>query len=281
MPVIENEVIETDPQQPVVPDKGQGKEGKEDNVTISRAELESIKRESQEREQAARYWSGLHQQSKTAAEPESEDIDPSEFLDEEDVAGQGVEDDTPEKLVNDLAAKGVAGLKSRGFITAKDAQKLAADVAVKVSRELIGRERTKDRSDNTIMTEFRELKDEKSDLFKETAKLYAKAVAMDPNVKKTPAALYLAASAARELLKAKAPARQRNDDDDYNRYEPETDRQQRIDAQDGRSRGRGVIDATDDMLGDEARDVIRQMGITEAEYKESQKQLSGGRGRRK
>jgi hypothetical protein len=246
---------------------------------MSRAEFESLKRESAERGEAAQYWSGLHRTAARTAEPaadEDEDV-AREFLEADEP--DGIDGDTPEKLVDDFAAKGVAALKSRGFITAKDAQKLAVETALKVSREMIGRERTKITSDATLMNEFPELKDQASDLFKETAKRYQKAVAMDPGAKRTPAALYLAADAARESLKARAPVKRRNEDDDYE-PEHESDRRRRADSQDSRPNGRGQAADRDDMLGDEARQVIKAMGISEAEFKASQKD-TGSMGRRK
>ncbi len=131
------------------------------------------------------------------------------------------------------------------------------------------------------MSEFPELKDQSSELFKATAIRYQKAVAMDPSAKKTPAALYLAADAARESLKRTAPKPRNEDEDDY-RPETESERRQRARAQDSRPRGRGEVE-TDDMLGSEAKQVIAAMGISEAEFKESQKQYGGSasRGRRR
>jgi hypothetical protein len=249
---------------------GQDKGSKEDNVTISRAELDALKRESNERAEAAKYWSGLHRQPRAnEAAAETDEVDPREFLDEEEATDDG---DTPEKLVNDLASKGAAGLKARGFLTAKDAEKLIAKKSVEIAQELIGRERQKVSSDAMIMAEFPELKDQNSELFKATATRYQRAVAMDPNAKKTPAALYLAAEAARESLKRTAPvkAREEEEEDRYNRPEREDDRRRRADSQDGRTRNRGEVDDRD-MLGSEAKQIIAAMGISEDEYKASLK----------
>lgn len=270
------EVIDTDAKEaPLVPD-GQGKDkGKEETVTISKSELASIRRESQERGEAATYWSGLHRNGNGKQEERAEetnDDDARQFLDE--TAVDGIEGDTPEKLVDEFAAKGVAALKSRGFITAADAQKLAVETALKVSREMIGRERQKITSDAQLMTEFPELRDNTSELFKETAKIYQMAVTMDPNAKKTPAALYLAAKAAKAGMKP--ASRDRGDDRDRNGdREDEDDRRRRADSQDGRTRGRGDVDDRDDLLGEEAKQVIKAMGITEAEFKASQKETAG------
>jgi len=270
------EVIEqTDATGAPVPQPGQGdKQQQGDTITMSKAEVESLRRERDEARQSERFWAD-RARSGQAIEPaaEPEDDNTSDFID--DVADPVVDGDTPEKLVDEFASQGVGALKKRGFITAADAHKLAVEVAAKVSRELIGRERQKMTSDHQIMTEFPDLKDQNSELFKETAKRYQRAVAMDPNAKKTPAALYLAAEGARESLKAKAPAPRPQGDD-----EPEDDRRQRAASQDARPRGRGDSEASDDMLGPEAMEVMRQMGITKEEYTASRKELVRPRGRR-
>jgi hypothetical protein len=278
----EEEVIERDATQPVVPDKGPGK----DEVTISKAELEGLRRELSESQKSERDWASFHrrggQDAEPAAEPEDQ-LDASQFIDPE-AEGAGVQNDTPEKLVDDLAAEGVAGLTKRGFITAVEAQKLAFDVATKVSRELIGREEKMRTTDATLLNEFPELRDQNSELFKATAIRYQKAVAMDPQAKKTPAALYLAADAARESLKARKPARRDTDDEDLDtrgNREDESDRRRRADSQDSRPKGRAETDDFEDMLGSEARTVIEKMGITDEEYKAARKETLAGRGRKR
>lgn len=252
---------------------------KDEMVTIPKAEWESTRRESQERDEAAKYWAGVARSGggrppQEQVEEPADDLDANEFLDEN--AADGLEGDTPDKLVDDFAAKGVSALKARGFITAADAQKLAVEVAAKVTRELIGRERQKITSDTRIMSEFPELKDQSSELFKATARIYQAAVAMDPNAKRTPAALFLAAQAAKAGLK---PAQPRRDGDDEYQPEGESERRRRAASQDGRPRGRGPVDEHDDMLGDEARSVIKAFGISEDEFKASQKAMGGGRRR--
>jgi hypothetical protein len=274
----EESIETTEPVETPAPPAKDDKATKDETVTLTKAEVEALRRDRDEARESERYWSqiarqGGRQQAEPAEEP-AEQFDGSEFMDEK--ALDGIDGDTPEKLVDDFAAKGVAALKSRGFITAADAQKLAVEVAAKVSREMIGRERQKITTDTQIMTEFPDLRDQNSDLFKETAKRYQRAVAMDPGAAKTPAALYLAAEAAREALKARKPAAPARREDDY---EEEGDRRARAASQDSRPRGRAEVDDQEDMLGDEARQVIKQMGITEEEYKASQKQVYGGRSR--
>jgi hypothetical protein len=185
----------------------------------------------------------------------------------------GLEGDTPEKLIDEFASSGVAALSKRGFITAADAKKIAVEAALHVSQELIGRERQKMGTDAQIKTEFPELWDKDSDLFKETAKHYQKAVAMDRNALKSPAALWLAAEAARASLGRRAPAR---GEDGYEERgggrEPEEDRRARAAAQDGRSNGKHQSDDMD-MLGPEAKEVARLMGVTPEEFQKSRKEL--------
>jgi hypothetical protein len=279
MEVSENDLLLTPPPA----EKPAEKPKDDDKITLSKAEWEAMRRDRDEARDSERYWSGVARGnggSPQAApvEEAEEDLDADEFVDEDAPNGE-LDGDTPEKLVDELAAQGVKALGKRGFITAKDAQRIAVEVAAKVSRQLISRERTKITSDTQIMTEFPDLKDSNSEMFKETARRYQKALALDPNAKKTPAALYLAAQAAAEALKAKAPARPRRDEDDDYEPEGESDRRRRAQAQDSRPRGRAEV-VDDDMLGDEARSVIRQMGITEEEFKASQKLTAGNNARR-
>lgn len=265
-------VIQRDATGAPVPAAGQGT--KDDTITLSKSQYEATLRDLQEARQSEQAWANFHRAGgklpEPAAEPK-EDLDSSEFLDVEDPDGS---DDTPEKLVNDFASKGVSALKARGFVTAADAQRIAVEAGKRVAEQMIGRERQKMTTDAQIMSEFPELKDQNSELFKATAVRYQKAVAMDANAKKTPAALYLAAEAARESLKRTAPAPRAGE------TEEEADRRHRAASQDGRTRGRGAADEPDEMLGDEAKQIIKSMGITEAEFLESRKATVGTRGRR-
>jgi len=233
------------------------------------ARVAALERELAESRESEKYWSGLARSGgprQAAPEPEPEadpEDDGSEFLDADETPV--IEGDSPEKLIDEFASEGVKALSKRGFITAKDAQRIAVETAMKVTHSLIGRERGKIDTDQKILGEFPELRDQTSELFKETAKRYQKAVAMDPAAKKTPAALYLAADAAKEALTARG-RRERDDED-----EPETDRRQRAASQDARPRGRATEEADDDMLGSEARQIIKAMGISEKEFRESRR----------
>jgi hypothetical protein len=246
---------------------------KDDYVPLTRAQAESLQRERDESRQSEKYWADMARNGRTAeppAEPDDED-DARQFIDEDD-APDGIDGDTPEKLVDEFAAQGTKALDKRGYVKAADVKKMAAEIAVKVARQMIGQQVVRSTTDNTIMTQFPELKDPKSELYAATAKLYQEAVAMDPNAKKTPAALYLAAKAAKASLK---PAPKPDDDEP----EVESDRRRRADSQDSRPRGRSQVEDHDDMMGPEARQICKDMGITEAEFKEGQK-AAGRRGRR-
>jgi hypothetical protein len=230
----------------------------------------ALQRELSEARGDAKYWAGLVRSNAAPAaaeaEPEaSEEDENSEFYDAS-VAPAPIENDSPEKLIDEFASEGTKALQKRGFVTTEQAQRMAVDAAVRVTNTLIGRTTNKMSTDNRIMSEFPDLGDQDSELFKETAKRYQRAVAIDPAAKKTPAALYLAAEGARDALRSKS----RHDPD----AEDESDRRRRVDAQDSRPRGRATSDDGDDMLGNEAREVIRAMGITEAEFKASRKETA-------
>jgi hypothetical protein len=276
------DVLRDEPQEPVVPDKGQGQD---DKVTLSRAELDSIRRERDEARESERYWAnqarGGGRQAEPAAQAVDDGPDPNEFLDTEERPA-GLDGDTPEKLIDEFASQGVAALSKRGFITASDAKRIAVEAALHVSQELIGRERQKMGTDAQIKSEFPDLWNKDSDLFRETAVRYQKAVAMDPNATKSPAALWLAAEAARESLKRSGRDTQRDEEDDYpreRRGEREDDRRARAASQDSRSNGRQQIEDID-MLGPEAKQVAKLMGISDKEFRDSRKEL-GVRPRRR
>lgn len=274
-------ISQGDANQPGVPDKGQG--NKDDYVPLTKDQEASLRRELGESRQSEQAWANFHRNggaNRTAAEPVNELPDPREF----EVEGEtqpGIEDDTPEKLVNDFAATGVAALSKRGFITAADALKLARQEAIKISQEMIGRNNQKSAADQRIVNEFADLKKPDSELFKATALIYREAVEMDPGAAKTPAALFLAAKAAKAQL-ASAKRDRAADDQPGDAGETADDRRRRADSQDG-SRSRGRADsAADDMLGAEAREIIKGFGISEAEFKEQrQATRTAGRGARR
>lgn len=277
--------LRDEPQQPAA-QPGQG----DDKISISRAEYDSLRRDRDEARESERYWANQARNGngrQPAPEPVAveEGPDPNEFLDPNE-APAPIEGDTPEKLIDEFAAQGVAALSKRGFVTAADAKRIAVEAALHVTQEMIGRERQKMGTDAQIKAEFPELWDQNSELFKATALRYQRAVAMDPNATKSPAALWLAAEAARESLRGRSNGREEEeeyrDNRDYRggRPEREEDRRARAAAQDSRSNGRQQVDDMD-MLGPEAKQVARLMGVTEKEFRDSRKELGGVRPRRR
>ena len=257
------------------PGAAQGGQGNDDKVTITRTELEAMRRETAEARESERYWAERARGNGGGRQPQAESVihddgpQASEFLDDEPATE--IEGDTPEKLIDEFAASGVKALAKRGFITASDAKKIAVEAALHVSQEMIGRERQKLGTDQQIMSEFPELRDQTSELFKATAQIYQRAVKMDPNATKSPAALYLAAEAARESLRGRRSPEE--EEDRGYRREREEDRRARVAAQDGRSNGKQAVDDGMDMLGPEAKEVARLMGITDKEFRDSRKEL--------
>lgn len=270
----EPEDILTDASQPEVPSKGQGKD---DYVPLTRAQAEGLQRERDESRASERAWADIARGTRQAppSPVEQELPDASEFLDPEETHG-GVEDDTPERFVDDFAKNGSAAISKRGFVTRAEAIKMATDAAIKVSNDLIGRNNQRTSSDQAILTEFGDLKNPESALYKETAVRYQRAIKMDPGAAKTPAALYLAAEGARDVLKAREASKPPVADEG----EDETDRQHRAASQDGRTRSRGQADDALDMIGPQAREVIKGFGISDAEFQASAK-ATGGRGARR
>lgn len=271
-------------QPPLATDKVQDGKGKEQEFT--RAEFESLRRERDEARESEKFWatrarSGDQQQT----DEEPEQINTADLVPE--ITGDSTVDEAifndPDKWA-DAISKGPAAIKAfvktMGLITGAE----AADIAAKVARRTVDIERQKITSDNIVLRDFKELADPTSDLFKATAVVLKQLVAMDPNARKSPATLYAAAKAAKAELDAKKPARRAaadadDDDDRYDRPEQEDDRRRRSDAQDGtRNKGRDAVDDMD-MLGPEAKEVIRAMGITQEEFSASAKETRGQRPR--
>lgn len=272
-------VIENDaPITPDVSDKGQGT-GKE---TVSRAEFDRVNRELNEARESEKFWANRAKGGAKEPVPEPEDeTDPADFVDNS--GDKELEGDTAEKLVDELSTQGIKALQRRGFVTAADARKIAAEVGVKVAQTLIERTTTKLATDNRLMSAFPELSDEKSEMFKATATIYRELVEMDPGAKKTPATLFAAARVAKAQLKAaekpekKARQAEADDEDDvYDRVEDESDRRRRVAAQDGSRGGRGPrVDDDNDSMGPAAKKIAAAMGLTDDEYRASKQRIKG------
>lgn len=272
------------PQNGAPPSAGRGKD---DTVSISKAELEALRRDRDEARQSERFWAEKAQNGsggQPAEEEEPETVETADLI--ERVTGDQDIDEAifkdPDRWA-DAISRGPQAIESfvrkAGYVTAQE----AADIAAKVARRTVDVERQKITSDNVLLRDFPDLSNPESELFKATSLEVRKLVSLDPNARKSPATLYAAAEMAKAKLGAKQTARRRDDDDDrYDRVEGEADRRHRADAQDGtRNRGRNTEDDVD-MLGPEAKAVMASMGITAEEFMQSRRELNGQmpRGRR-
>jgi hypothetical protein len=266
MPPIDEEVIdrETDDQpdehhEPAdQADKGAGKgKGKDaDTETISKSELTALRRQLSEAQNSERFWADRARANGKPAEAE-EEKDPD---DEEEP------DEALDTLVDEFSTQGIKALQKRGVVTKRQTVQIAERIANKVARQIIGQERQRTTTDQTIMGEFPELKDGNSELYKQTRIELKKLVDLDPGAAKSPIALYSAAATAKATLAAKAaaPSRRGRGEERYD-YEgsgsedEEAARRLRTDSQ-GSSRGRGGREATnDDSLPPQARQVLAGM----------------------
>lgn len=261
-------MFEDNEQQPITPadggktaasgqdegDKGKNKEP--ETLTVTRAEFERWQRERDEARESERYWAERARATGRVAEPEVVEEDD----DEEDP------DPKNETLVDDFSSKGVKALVDRGLLTKKAAKELIAKEAGKIAREIVGQSRKAERMDSAITTEFPELQDGNSALFKATsAELKSMMAKLGPHVSKSPEHLYLAASTARlkleaAELKAQKTSKRRDDEDGGDRYDydEEADRALRARSQGGGGRvQRGA--PIEEEIGPQARFVMDQM----------------------
>ncbi len=261
--------------EPTSPAKGQEKPKEQPidpkEFRAMQVRLTEQDRRIQELTESERYWSD---RARGGAAPEPEETpDPEDPEDEPQVR-----DDKPEKLVDDISNKGIQALVERGVITRKQAKELIAKEvekqARKVVEEVVGRERTKLTVDAEIMTKYPELRDEKSPLFAKTRDIYKEVVRRNPAKANDPEALLDAAERARLTLEIESLKSGRSAEHEEEPEPAERNRQDRIRAQaSDRGRRSSEFEADDSRLGDEAREVIRQMGITEDDFRDSRQRL--------
>jgi hypothetical protein len=268
------------------PDKG-GKPAKEpETVSIPKAEWERVQRQVTELTESERYWA-TRARGGDEPEAEEEEIDTKSLVPE--VTGN---DDVDEAIFNDpdkwtdAISKGPAAIekfiKKAGYLKADE----VAQIAVRAARQEVQTATQRFTSDNAILSQFPELRDKNSELWKETAKNLQEMVGIDKNAAKTPAALFAAAKLAKATLGQKQPARDRGgrfagDDDVYDRYD-EDERRARVDAQGGsRSRRGGEPDDDQDMLGPDLKQMCKDMGVSEADFLKNRRVLNSERGRRR
>jgi len=263
-------------------DKGKPKE----EPTVSKKEYDALKKQNEELAESERYWAG---QAKARPKPETDDTD-DEPDQQDDAAGKPdiTDDDTPEKFTDELSTKGMQALIKRGVLTRKEAESLFRKVAAEEAEKVVGRAVRHLSTDAQMVREYPDLNDAKSPLFKKTGEVFQEMVAEDPALKKSPAALKLAARTAKLQLDLESrqnghETRDRDTDDDR---EQSRDRQRRIDAQNG-DRGRGArsdIEDEDPGLSPMQRKFLGQMKVSEEDFSKSKKELgvqTNGNGRRR
>lgn len=272
------------PAEPAKADKA-GKPDEE--VTRLREENVSLRRRATESEQSERFWAdkaktGGGEQPKRGPQIVEPEVELGDLAGDEQVDDEAPQ--TPEKFLDELNEKGVdaiiSALRKRGLVLDKDQ---VLQLSAETSRRVVQHERGKMTIDAQISTDFPELKDDTSELFKETSRIFRHNVELDPNLRKSPAALLMAASQARAELKAKAPVKKARSDYREEGEDREADdaRQRRINAQRGElGRGGAPFEGDDDDLGPEARSVIAlfgKAGVDEKSYREERTRLRRAR----
>jgi len=232
-----------------------------------------MQKQLEETRESERYWAD-RARGAAPAEPDDDEPDPDD--------DELVVDDKPEQLVDDLSSRGMDALVKRGVLTKKEARELIAKEVAKQSRkiaeEVVGRERTKFTTDSEIVTKYPELKDPESALFKKTREIYKGVVQRNPAKGNDPEALLDAAERAKLQLEIETLKAGRGDRDDDDGDPAERNRRERIRAQSSdRGRRSSDFEEDDNRLGPEARELIQKMDITEDEFLESRRKLSGGR----
>lgn len=259
------------PGAPAGADKGLGITKEE--LAILRADNARYEKTNKELMTTSDYWAEqarLGRRSPESAEPIVENDDP-DYDENEDSAA----------FVDDLSTKGIKALEKRGVMTKKATKAMIAEEATKIAREIardaVGKARTSMTQDAELVSQFPELRDEKSELHVETKKIFATAVAKDPSLKNSPTALMMAAENARNRIAARGGDRATVGDD------TEQARQRRIREQSGdggRRRGEGFAEEDDDSIGPEARNMLSQMsrfGVSDKEYQSERKKIKAGR----
>jgi len=271
------------------PQAGKGKEG--ETVQISRAEFEAIRRERDEAKASERFWASRAQGPPADQVEEQEEVIATDDLLPDPTTGIDETLFTDSDKWAEAVSKGPAAieafLKKGGYVKADQ----VAEIARKVAQRTVQVNQVRTNTDTQILTDFPQLRDQQSDLYKATAEEVRALVAMDPSARNRPSTLIAAARTAKATLAAKAAGERRrprdadpddyddrdehDNDDRYNRPEPEADRRRRAAAQDGTTRRGGREDDGDSYVGPQAREVMRQMGIEEKDYVAEARRLHG------
>jgi len=249
------------------PAKSAEKPKDKDDPGELRRRLEASEQRIRELSDSERYWAEQARGRGTVTEEPDED-EPAP-VDEEP-------EETPDEFLDRLSKEGkgaiVKAVAKLGYLRKEDVAKVAAEVA----RGIVSNERGKLTADAKLVSQYPELRDEKSELFQTTAGIYRELIADNPELKTSPGTLFMAARAAKAELAAKPkPARGGNDDEprDYREDREEDSRRRRIDAQQGDTgRGRSTpYEGDDDPIGPAQRDVLdlfAKAGVDEKSYRD-------------
>lgn len=263
---------------PGAPAAGADKGKEKDELATLRADNARLTKSNTELGESERYWA---EQAKNGRKPEAdEDETPAQ---KKKVDDEWDENEEASTFVDDLSAKGIKALQKRGMLTKKQATEMieerATEIATKIARDIVGKARTSMTADAKLVSQFPELQDEKSDLFKETKRIFAENCAEDPSLKKSQGALMMAAKQAKlelQIKTGKTSTTQSEEDREQARIE-------RIAGQQGSRGRRGAAEFTeddDDTIGPEARTMLTQFaryGVTDDDYKKEVKKTRGGR----
>lgn len=255
--------------------KAKGKDGGDDfaaTVRELRNELKATKDQVGELRESEKVWFDRYEKLVKGGKP---DPDPDADPDGDDPE---VEDDTPDKLVDEFSSQGIAALRKRGVITKKETRELirreAEKIARKVAGEAVGKAESRAVRDSQLFGEFPDLRDTKSELYKRTAEVYREMVKDDPDAANSTRALARAAKEAKLTMRIEQLEKGGGRGDD--------DRERRIAAQGG-DRGRSGGEFRDDDMGPEAREVLKafeRYGATEEDFlKERGKVMANRRAR--
>jgi hypothetical protein len=248
-----------------------------------REEVARLKQELKELKESERYWAAQAQRGGKGEEEETPEEEPEDlsalgellekYKEEKPEAAEMSAEDFVDEL-SKIGPKAVQKLVEKmGYVRKQDVAKMAAEISRDIARAEVRAEVTKRTHDAELVQRFPALKDESSELFKETGKVFRAAVAKDPRLKASPVALMMAAEAAEEKLKARNGARRPKDEDyDYREAdERERTRRERVKSQQGDT-GRGTArEEEDDGLGPQAKQLVAMWGLEEADYKKAKR----------
>lgn len=208
------------------------------------AELSEKNRQIEELNQSALHW---FNKAKGVTTPKDDGDDEPEKP-AKSAKAEPDEDEDPDKFVNKLATVGSKAIDEymakRGYMPAKQIEELVEARVSAVTRT------------EQLYAEYPDLRNEQSELFKETQKDFGEMVAMDKSLSKSPAAIKIAVKTAAARLKAASDIAEAKKP-----KETEAERRTRIAAQAGDLGRRGGGEFTDEAptaLDDETKDMMRK-----------------------